>query len=531
MFSRTVLVIVTFFFVAAAYAQKPVVEIGPEIKIDKDMNFWGHLHSDATGHYVMLVESGPSLGMAIALGGLAPARSIKPIVQKYDRKYALVFSKEFKVDDNDVELGNMLYAGSKFYLCTQVKDKKAKKFTCSVTPVDLNGKAGKVQKVATIQYNEKDDAPSDVIWQMSEDTTKLLVATVADDNNDNLKAKVSLNVYDNQLNKAWGKGFTLPYTQEQVTAQTWSLANDGQVYLLAKVYDGSRKKESKKTGDERRPAYQMILFRFDGTSDKPKEFVLAFGEKFVTDLTFKLNHTNDLSCAGFYANDTKGVIQGVFFLRLDGKTGAVVTASQKELSAADIENLDTKKDRSGNEGLSSNYDFNKLILREDGGVLVTAEKVYITFSSSSTGNRMSNTTIYHNDEVFVTSVAPDGKIEWVKVIPKKQQGSVSMFNGYMTMVSGSNVYILYNDDEDNIKLPLTAKAKGLSSFKDAAAALVTISAEGKASRRQIFDSKADAEALMVPGDGEQISPNELLFVTTKFKLLGKTSLRLGLVRM
>lgn len=208
-----------------------------------------------------------------------------------------------------------------------------------------------------------------------------------------------------------------------------------------------------------------------------------------------------------------------------------MTASQKELSAADIENLDTKKDRSGNEGLSSNYDFNKLILREDGGVLVTAEKVYITFSSSSTGNRMSNTTIYHNDEVFVTSVAPDGKIEWVKVIPKKQQGSVSMFNGYMTMVSGSNVYILYNDDEDNIKLPLTAKAKGLSSFKDAAAALVTISAEGKASRRQIFDSKADAEALMVPGDGEQISPNELLFVTTKFKLLGKTSLRLGLVRM
>jgi len=528
MILRRIIPILLCLFSVTMRAQKPVVEIGPEIKIDKDMYFWGHLHSDATGHYVMLMES--SGGMTVmGIGG--GNRTLKPIVQKYDRKYSLVFSKEFLVDDKDVDFGNMLYASNKFFFCTEQRDKKAKKFTCSIIPVDYNGKAGKVEKVATIQYTEKDDAPSEVIWQMSEDTSKLLVATIADDNNDDLKTKVSINVYDNQLSKQWAKGFTLPYTQEQVTPKNWTITNDGRVYLLAKVYDGSRKKESKKSGDERKPAYQMVLFLFDGTSDKPKESILSFEKKFVTDVTFKLNHDNDLSCVGFYANDTKGVIKGVFFVRIDGKTGAVVNASQKEIPAADLENLDTEKDRSGEKGLDSDYTFGKLILRDDGGVLVTAEKQYITVHTSSSGTSMRTYTIYHNDELFVTSVSPDGKIEWLKVVPKKQQGGTRMFNGYSTMVSGSNVYILYNDDEDNIKLPLNHKAKGLSSFKDAAAALVTISSEGKASRRQIFDSKADADALMVPGDGEQISPNELLFVTTRFKILGKTSLRMGLVRI
>ena len=521
---RTIAPILILFFSLSLNAQKPVVEIGPEIKIEKDKYFWGHLHSDPTGHYVMLMES--SGGMM-----LGSNQTLKPIVQKYDRRYSLLFSKEFIVDDKDIDFGNMLYASNKFFFCTEQRDKKAKKFTCSVTPVDMNGKAGKVEKVAVVQYEEKDDAPSNVIWQMSEDTSKLLVATIADDNNDDLKTKVSVNVYDNKLSKQWAKAFTLPYTQEQVSPKTWSLANDGKVYLLAKVYDGSRKKESKKSGDDRRPAYQMILFCFDGTSEKPKESVLSFEKKFVTDVTFKLNHDNDLSCAGFYANDTKGVIQGVFFVRIDGKTGAVVNASQKEISAADLENLDTKKDRSGDKGLDSDYEFGELILRDDGGIVVTAEKVYVTIESSSTGTSMRTYRIYHSDELFVVSIAPDGKIEWLKVIPKKQAGSTTTFNGYSSMVSGSNLYILYNDDEDNIKLPLNHKAKGLSSFKDAAAALVTISSDGKASRRQIFDSKADADALMVPSDGEQISPNELLFVTTRFKIFGKTSMRLGLVRI
>lgn len=519
---RTILFAVILACTFSAHAQKSGVEIGPEIKIEKGVQFWKHLHSDASGHYVVLRADDVSL---MGYGNR------KQIFQKYDRKFELVFSREFKAENKDIDLDNMLYAKDKFLICTHTNDKGEKKYTCSVRPVDFNGKAGKVQKVVSITYKDKDDRPSEVSWQMSEDTTQLLCATIADDNDDDLKARVSVSVYDNQLNKVWAKNLSLPYSQEQVEAQNWRLANDGQVYLLAKVYDGSRKKESKKIGDKRRPAYRLILFRFNGTDEKAKETVLSLDNSFVTDVTFKLNHINDIICAGFYAEDTKGVVLGVFYIRIDGKTGAVMTTSKKEFLKEELAQLDTKKDRSGDQGLDSDYKFNELILRDDGGVLVTAESVYKTVYMENNGVTMRQVTIYHKDELFVTSVGPDGNIDWVKVIPKRQEGSEKMFIGYMTMYSDNVLYLLYNDDVDNIKQPLTAKAKGLSSFRDAAAALVTISPDGRASRRKIFDAKEDADALMVPENGAQISPDELFFVTTKFKFLGKTRLRLGVFRL
>lgn len=521
--TRQILLIACLLLAGMSFAQKVAVEIGPEIKIDKDMNFWGHLHSDAKNHYVLLIESQM---------GFFSRKGISPILQKYDRKFNLVFSKELKVDDDDISFGNMLYGKDKFLLCTQTREKKAKKVTYSSTIIDMDGKVGKPQKVAVVQYSDKDDEPTGVSWKMSDDTTKMMVATVADDNDDDLKAKVMVAVHDNQLNKLWNKAFTLPYTQEQLSARSWTVANDGQVYLLAKVYDEKRNKESKKKDGKRKPAYKMIIFRFDAASEKPKEFVLALQEKFVTDVTFKLSPTNDLTCAGFYANDTKGIIQGVFFTRINGQTGNVDMATKKELSSKDIANLDTSKDRGGDEGLDAEYTFNELILREDGGIVVAAEEEYSITTTSMQGNRMVTRTTYYNNEIFITSIGPSGTIEWVKVIPKKQIFSgTNMFNGYMHMVSGSNMYFLYNDDEDNIKKPLSAKAKRISSFKDAVAALVTVTSDGSMKRRQVFDSKEDADALMVPSNGEQISPNELFFVTTRFKLFGKTRLRMGLVRV
>ena len=66
-----------------------------------------------------------------------------------------------------------------------------------------------------------------------------------------------------------------------------------------------------------------------------------------------------------------------------------------------------------------------------------------------------------------------------------------MFSGYTMMVSGSKLYFLYNDDEDNLKNPLTARAKSISSFADAVGTLVTIGAEGKMSRDLAFDVKEE----------------------------------------
>ncbi len=517
------LTLIALLMASALYGQKFSVEIGPEFKTTRDQSFWGHLYSDPTGHYVLLTEG---------KRGMFGYKSFTPMLQKYDRSFKLDFFKEIKVDDEDIQFDNMFYAHQKFILSTHKNDKKADRVTYTATIIGMDGKAQKPQRVAAIEYENKDTEPNYVSWRISEDTSKVLLAIWADHNDNDLKTKLALTVQDNQLNKLWNKTFNMPYTQERLLVRNWTVANDGRVYMLAKVYDEKNNKEVKKKNGKQLAAYKMVILRFDDSGEKPKEFVLNLAGKIVTDVTFKLSHEGDLYCAGFFANDKKQVIQGVFYTRINGQSGEAELATSKELTAQEIASFDTEKDKSGDEGLDSNFDFKNLVLRDDGGIIVTAEQVYVTTSTTMTGNRMRTVYYYNNNEIFVTSISPDGNIEWVRMIPKKQTFvDTNYFNGFTLMVSGSNLYFLYNEDEDNIGKPLTAKAKRISSFRDAVAGLVTVSADGKMERRKIFNSKEDADALMVPADGRQISPNELFFVTTKFKMFGSKKLRMGLVRV
>ncbi len=119
-------------------------------------------------------------------------------------------------------------------------------------------------------------------------------------------------------------------------------------------------------------------------------------------------------------------------------------------------------------------------LRSKCGIIVTAEEAYQITTSYYSAGRIYYRTTYHNNEIFITSISPAGQIDWVRMIPKKQEFSdTDYFNGYMLMEQHDNLYFLYNDDEDNINQPLTKRAKQISSFRDAVAALVTVIAPEK----------------------------------------------------
>lgn len=504
-------------------AQKLSVGIGPEIKIDRAVGFWGHLHANASGHYVLLTET---------TTGWFGGGTVEPILQKYDRNFNLVFSKEIQVDDKDINFGNMLYGKGHFLFCTQQLDKSDRKATFHVTKIGMDGKTGKPAKVATVTYKEKNDLPNFINWRISDDSTKLLLATLADDNDDDLSAKTAITVMDNHAEKIWAKGFTLPYSQEQLTLRSWTVSNNGDVYMLAKVFDERRSKSTKKVDGKKVPAYRMIIFHFKQGIDTPKEYVLGLNNSFVTDVTFKLSPQNDLYCAGFYSNDTKGVLQGVFFTRINGATGEVTLATKKEISDKDLANLDTSKDRSGDKGLESSFEFNNLIVRSDGSIVMLAEDAYFYTSTYRVGNSWVTRTTYVNNEVFVGSISAEGIFEWVRVVPKKQIfEDTRVFSGYSYMIDDQNLYILYNDDEDNLDRKLTEKARRISSFRDAVASVVTIDRQGEMKRKKLFDAKEDADALMAPGNSRQIGPEELFFTTTRFKLLSKKRMRLGLMEV
>jgi len=508
------------------FAQKASVEIGPEFKTNGDMYLWNHLYSDPSGHYVLLAEENR---------GFFLYKKFTPILQKYDRAFNLGLNQEIKIEDSDIEFDDMLYAQQKFVLCTRSNDKIAQKVTISATIVGLDAKIQKTQRIASIPYGDKDNLPDEVKWKVSADTSKILLAVWADHDADKLQTQLLVSVQDNRLSNIWKQNFTLPYTQEQLKILNLVVSNTGQVFLSAKVYFDKKDKKAANKKEEPAPLpYKMVIFSLDASSDKAREIAPEVAGKFITDISINVGKNGELYCAGLYTNDNKGVIQGIFYNKTKGQTGTVEVTVNKEFSDSEIKNFSTKKDKSGNEGLDPNFEMKDLILREDGGVVLTAEEVFKTHESyTSTGGRMETVTNYNTNDVLVSSISPKGSIDWVKMIPKKQAfGGTEKYSSYALMVSGAGLCFVYNDDKDNISQPVTAAAKSISSFRDAVAGMLTISGEGKMERQKVFDIKKDSGTLLVPKRSKQISPNELFFVTTgTVKITGKNIYRLGVIRI
>ena len=507
------------------FGQKATVEIGPEFKTNGDMYLWNHLYSDASGHYVLLAEENR---------GYFLYKKFTPILQKYDRSFNLGLNQEIKIADSDIEFDDMLYAQQKFVLCTRNNDKKAGKMIISATVVGMDAATQATQRIASIPYENKDNLPDMIKWKVSKDTSKILLAAWADNDDNKTPTSLHVSVLDNNLSSLWKQNFILPYTQEQVKILNQVVSNTGQVYVSAKIYADKKEKKAAKKKDEPTPLpYKMVVFSMDGTSDKVKEITPEVPGKFIADLSINVGKQGELYCAGIYTSDNQGVIQGIFYNKINGQTGAVTVTVNKELSDTDIKSFNTKKDKSGNEGLDPNFEMKSLILREDGGVVLTAEEVFTTHESYSSGGRTEFVTNYNTNDVLVSSISPQGNIDWLKMIPKSQAfGGTENYSSYALMVSGSDLCFVYNDDKDNISQPTTSKAKPISSYNDAVAGMLTISGEGKMERQKVFNIKKDSGTLLVPKRSKQISSNELFFVTTgTFKLTGKNMYRLGVIRI
>ncbi len=503
-------------------AQNCKVEIGPEFKTNGDLYLWNHLYSDAGGHYLLLVEENR---------GYYLYKKFTPTLQKYDRAFKLVQSSEIPLENSDINFDDMFYAGQKFVLCTNKDNKKAQNVSINATVVGQDAEIRQKRQVASLPYDNNDNFPDMIKWKVSADTSKILLAAWADNDEEKLQTELFISVLDNNLAGIWQQNYTLPYNQNELKILDVLVSNTGQVFARAKVYF-DKKATKKKEGPES-PAYKMVIFSMDGTSNKARESSPEIPGKFVTDASISIGKSGELYCGGIYTNDKQGIIQGFFCQKMNLQTGPNELMFKKELSDSDIKLFNIKKDKQGNEGLDPNFEMKSLILKEDGGMVILAEEIFTSHESYTSGGTMKTATIYNTNDVMVASVSPAGTVEWIKMVPKNQMfGETSKYSSYALMVSGSTLCFVYNDDKDNISKPVNIKAKAISSFNDAVAAMFTINSSGKAERQTLFSIKKDTETLLSPKKCAQISPNELFFVTSGvFKLTGKNIYHIGVVRI
>lgn len=271
--------------------------------------------------------------------------------------------------------------------------------------------------------------------------------------------RFTFRVYDNQLNPIWEKDIILPYNDEKYKVQEYRVDNEGNIYLLGTIFE-----EQYRRSRNGRPNYEYNILAYTDDGRDFQEYKVSLGDKFISDLTFRIDTNGDLVCSGFYSERSIEGVKGTYFFRMNPKTGDVKQINSMEFDfafrsallsnsrrrrAARAEQADDK-DR---EPELSRYSLDDLILRTDGGALLIAEQYFVErYYTQTFWNQPSQVRFHYNyNDIIVVNIRPNGEIEWATRIPKFQEtiDDRGYYSSYAKAIVRDRIYFMYNDNNRN----------------------------------------------------------------------------------
>ena len=279
--------------------------------------------------------------------------------------------------------------------------------------------------------------------------------------------------------------------------------NTGNGYL---IFTAEKDRKDNVYGDE----YYVI--RIDKNDGKQTSYTIKCEKEIFGEPQFDIDNVNgNLIFCGFY--DEKGdpadaAANGFFYMRYDAPNGVLRQSSYTPFPTAFMSAL-TGRDANGMNNRLFTFNMRKMLLRLDGGALITAESVIkdkreVVTMSPSVMNTPYNTyrTVYtfsYND-IIAFSFNPDGTIDWHTVLRKKQLSEDD--GGYNSSFAFLNekdkIHFLYLDE--------ISSTAALNEYK--------LSSKGTSERMVLFGQE-DKDLYLIPKLGKQVAPNEIVLPSVK----------------
>ena len=372
------------------------------------------------------------------------------------------------------------------YFISEAYDKKSKTFTVSareINPDDLSmgdlttlfttdrPVVGAVASFGTVQMFSFGPPRANKFEVISSfDGSKILIryrlkpASRKDSENYD---ELGFYVFDNKLNKLWGKEQKMPYTEKEMNNLAYTVASDGTAYMLALV------RESK--------SVELMTITENDFSTKPLDI-----NKDLVFQKFDLREDDEgnIACVAFYATGIEfkfnfggGALvfntNGIYFFKFTPE-GEVVDAFDYEFDIDFInqyrtgreKNKNDKREKQGKAGIPDLklLEFN---VEKDGSVLIIGERAYARNEFYGPKQQM----VYHFSNVVATKINPDGTLKWMKKLPKNQAGLRGKGGmGIKYIRSADSHYVMFLDNVKNSNLTV---AKAPVPHKDGAGGFLT----------------------------------------------------------
>ncbi len=350
------------------------------------------------------------------------------------------------------------------------------------------------------------------------DRTKLLVSyrLKPETRNDKYSYdKLGFQVFDDKMNKLWGGEFTMPYTEAVMDNSDYTVDNNGNAYLLAKVYDSEKRKEvDKETG---LPGYHFEVFKFMKGQKKPTIVRVSIGENFLKEVSVIENSLHEIVIACTYSKKAKGNgTDGVFLAAVDsdGKL-AKYKKGYYEFPLAELQKFESARQRRKMERKDDyeapNLHVRDIVVDPTGGVFITCEEYYVVVNSYYSPNGGSHTTTtYYYQDIVAAKINASGEFEWVRKIPKRQRGTSGRGTMSFKLVSdASGYYFLYLDNLKNMDITEDEEPKYHVDGMGGQVMVSKLDPSGALSKELLFDVRKE-DIRIYPADFDKINNNQFI---------------------
>lgn len=377
------------------------------------------------------VEYSPADESIVTLGPSSSASNRYIALRKYDRDMKLQWKKDVFTQSERKNLDFMAVIGENILVFVSEFMPRDGVIKTYFYQYDLEGNRDVEEQILSIYPNQKQHKV-DLQYVLSPNKKKLLCYK-------NLQTRLeaeqlSYYLFDENGEYAGNGEINLKYPDNRFNIRSVQVSNEGNLYLLGKFYHTPRIRETQD--------FKFLLYRYDTKSLQGEEMPIELGDKYLSDLTFKVDRGENIYVSGFYSNVSLDRIGGTVFQRIN-REGVAEVNTYQEFGPDFLANYLSAPQLSRGRELK-NFVLKDIVLRSDGGVLLLAEKFYVTYQSyRDIYGYWMDRQVFHYEDVIVTSISNEGAIEWQTIVDKEQVSEDPTSLSYFKAVSADGAFLFY----------------------------------------------------------------------------------------
>lgn len=393
------------------------------------------------------------------------------IIQHWDSLQNSLSYNNYKIEtDKKGVLSGISINQNKLHVLEYVQNKREKTIDCFVHISLDNRNEFERKKIFSVDVkrfpgfiysalNDKIDNNYQGNMEFSPNS-EYIVFHIDSDTKDDEKHK--LHVLNSKLETVWEKEFTHTEKDKLFDIENVKIDNNGEVYILGKVFHNKRKNEIKDNIN-----YHFEVFKV--TKDKTESTLLNLENNLVNTINLKLNE-DQVYCIGLFSEkndlnlidiiigkdiitgkyEDKYKITGTAFFSIDKLSMKIIKSNFQKLSSEFIEN---KYDTKGYKG-TGQYLIKNIEPLKDSGYIIIAEEFFIESSMhyGMAGMGATSSVSYNFNDIVTIRLNEFGDLIWAKNINKHQLGysNNDKLVSCSAFVNNDKTYMFFNERK-NIK--------------------------------------------------------------------------------